>query len=182
MSRSTLVVLAVVGVLLLAAGAFALYSGIGPAPGGDDGGERITDFATGTPLGTIAAGGGGESDGATKVAPFSFQVESIEECGRTCRDVTVSLTNNQDEPASDVTVFTRIYAGKNTTTAEDLVWEGKEEVGNLAAGGTHTTTKRVELSLQEALKIENNDGWVTVVTTVRTAERTVTFKSVEQVA
>lgn len=179
MSRRTLAVLAVVGALVVSGTAFAFFTGMGPAPGGDPGGDQVTDYATGTPLGTAAAGDAGDTSGTT--APFSFTIESIEECGQTCRDVTVSLHNNQDEAASDVTVLTRIYAGRDTTAEEDRVWEGREEVGDLAGGGTHTTTTRVELSLQEALKIQNNDGYITIVTTVRTADQTVTFKDVEQV-
>ena len=169
-----------VAVLLVAGTAVALYTGIGPAPGGGDSGEQLTAFPTGTPLGTSAQAGGTAS--TATAAPFSFVIDSIEECGRTCRDVTVTLANEQDEQATDVVVYTRLYAGQDNTADDDLVWQGKEEVGTLAAGGSHTATKRVELSLQEALKIENGGGYVTIVTTVQTAERTVTFKDVEQVA
>lgn len=181
MSRTALAALALLLALLLAGVGAAYYAGLGPAPGGSDSDAQLTDYPTGTPLGTAAPAGGSTATGGT-VSPFSFTVESIEECGRTCRDVTASLTNNQDERASNVVVFTKIYAGQDNTDDEDLVWTGKEEVGTLEAGATHTTTQRVELSLSEGLKIENHDGWVTVVTTVKTDERTVTFKHSEQVA
>lgn len=178
MSRT--VIAAAVLLALLAAGiGAAYYAGVGPAPGGDDR-ERLTDYPTGTPMGTAAGAAGGAT--ASAGPPFAFDIERIEECGRTCRDVTASLHNNGDEPASNVTVFTRIYAGQDNTAEGDLVWSGKESVGTLEAAGTHTATKRVDLSLQEALAIENSGGWVTIVTTVRSSERTVTFRDSRQVA
>ncbi|MDZ7700841.1 MAG: hypothetical protein U5J98_01550 [Halobacteriales archaeon] len=141
----------------------------------------LTDFPTATP----SEGGsddGGAGTTATETPPFSFTIDEIEECGQTCRDVTATLHNNQDETATGTTVFTRVFAGEDNTDTADLVWEGKEEVGTLEAGTSHTTTRRVELSLQDARKIEQNDGWITIVTTVQTDERTVTFRDSEQVA
>lgn len=167
-------------VILIGALGVAIYAGVGPAPGGDSD-DQITDFPTATDSGQGSAPGA-ETASPSDTPPFTFTIEEIEECGQTCRDVTVTLHNNQDEPASGVTVFTRIFAGKNTTDSDDLVWEAKEEVGTLDAGESHTTTKRVELSVQEGLKIERNDGWITIVTTVQTDERTVTFRDNEQVA
>lgn len=157
----------------------AYYAGIGPAPGGEAG-DPITDFPTATPS-DESSGDGAGSTGTMEPPPFSFTIETIDECGMTCRDVTVTLHNNQADPATGVTVFTRIFAGQDNTDTADLVWEGTEEVGTLEAGASHTTTRRVELSLQEARKIDNNGGWVTIVTTVQTDERTVTFTSSEQV-
>lgn len=181
MSRKALLAGAAV-LLVLAAGIGAAFVlGVGPAPGGDD--TQLTDFPTETPAAT--ASGGSTATGAstgTATPPFAFEIERIETCGETCRDVTASLTNQQDEPAEDVTVFTRIYAGEDNTAEEDLVWSGKEEVGTLQAGETHTATKRVELSLNEGLAVENHGGWVTIVTTVQTADRTVTYRESRQVA
>lgn len=153
----------------------AVYTGVGPAPGGSESGEEITDFPTATPGTTAVAN-------TESAPPFAFTVDTIEECGRTCRDVTATLHNNQDETATGVTVFTRVYAGQNNTDTDDLVWEGKEDVGTLEGGTSHTSTERVELSLQEGRKIEQHDGWITIVTTVQTDDRTVTFRDSEQVA
>lgn len=167
-------------VLILGIGlGWAVYSGVGPAPGSADSGDQITDFPTATP-GDDSSGGSGST--ATAVPPFTFTIDEIEECGQTCRDVTASLQNNQDETATGTTVFTRVFAGEDNTDSNDLVWEGKEEVGTLDAGATHTTTRRVELSLQDARKIDQHDNWITIVTTVQTDERTVTFRDSEQVA
>jgi hypothetical protein len=167
-------------VLVLAVGlGWSLYTGVGPAPGRTDSGEEITDFPTATP-GEDSSGGSGAN--ATAEPPFAFTIDRVEECGQICRDVTASLHNNQDVTARGTTVFTRIFAGEDNTDPDDLVWEGKEEVGTLDAGATHTTTRRVELSLQDGLKIDQHDGWITIVTTVKTDERTVTFRDSEQVA
>lgn len=168
----------VVLVLVVGLGA-AYFAGVGPAPGGSDSDEPITDFPTAT------AGDGTADNGDTETteAPaFSFTVDQIEECGQTCRDVTATLYNNQEETATGVMVYTRIFAGRDNTDPDDAVWEGTDEVGTLEAGASHTTTKRVELSFQEGLAISRNDGWVTILTTVESNEMTVTFRDSEQVA
>lgn len=161
----------------------AFYTGAGPAPGGAGDGERITDFPTET-----ASEGGSDgsapsgSGGTTETPPFTFAIDSIEECGQTCRDVTATLHNNQNETARGITVYTRIFAGRDNTAEDDIVWEGTEDVGTLEAGGSYTSTRRVELSLQEGMEIESNDGWITILTTVESNEETVTFQDSRQVA
>lgn len=92
-----------------------------------------------------------------------------------------SLENDQAEAASNVTVFTRIYAGEDNTADDDLVRSGKEPVRSHAASSIHTATQRVELSLSEGLTIESHGGWITLVTTVRTDELMVTFTDTRQV-
>ncbi len=52
----------------------------------------------------------------------------------------------------------------------------------MAAGADHTTTKRVELSLQDPRKTNQEDGWITILTTVESDDTTVTFQDSEQVA
>lgn len=169
-------------VVLLAVGiGAAFYSGVGPVPGGTDSSDQLTDFPTATSANGGSADGGAEPS-STAQRPFSLTIDDIEECGQTCRDVTATLHNNQDEAATGVTVFTRVFAGEDNTAEDDLVWEGRAEVGTIDAGASHTTTRRVELSFQEAWKIDQHDGWITIVTTVQTDERTVTFRDSEQVA
>lgn len=160
----------------------AFYTGAGPAPGGTDSGETITDFPTATDSVDESGETNSESTATSGLPPFTFTIDTIEDCGQTCRDVTATLDNNQDETATGITVYIRIFAGQNNTETDDMVWEGTEEVGTLKASGTHTTTERVELSLQEARKIDNNDGWITILTTVESDETTVTFQDSEQVA
>lgn len=182
--------LAIAGVVLVVVvgGAAAFVTGFGPAPGDNDpaGTPKDAPESTGTVYdvgdsGGSSGGDGGGSGDATSTAtppppPFAFTIDSIEECGQTCRDVTATITNQQDTSAENVKVYTRIYAG-NSTAEGDKVWEGLNEVGTLEAGGSATRTDRVELSLTEAGKVQNNDGWITIVTTVESADTTITFKN-----
>lgn len=149
----------------------AVFIGVGPAPGGTPDAEPDSDGVS-----TDA-----ESDATDEPAAFAFAVEEIDDCGQTCRDVTATVDNTQDEPASDVTVQTRIFAGENNTETGDLVWENTETIGTLDADSSHTSTQRVELSLQEAAKIEGNDGWITIVTTIESDEETTTVRESRQV-
>lgn len=160
--------------------AAALYAGVGPLPGGADSGDPITDFPTATATPSGAGAGDGGSTTAT-TPPFTFTVDDLQDCGLTCRDVTATLHNQQDEAATGVTVYIRIYAGQDASDAAEVVWQGQEPVGTLEAGASYTTNRRVELSLGEAQAIEQEGGWVTVVTTVETDRRTVTFRESQQV-
>lgn len=155
-------------------GVFAL--GINPvdtvtsvASDGSTGDDTGTGGATGESTDGDAANGGGSSGGdATNstqagsgdTPDFTFVVKDISECGTTCRDVTVAATNTMDSPATDVTVKTRISADG------DKLWTGTESFSEVAAGETKTRTKRVKLSYFEAAKVKNNDGYITVTTTI----------------
>ena len=184
MNRRAAAVGIVAALVLLGGAAAALYMGVGPAPGGDSG-DEIEEFPTETEAesdGDDADGEDGDDTTAEDDPPFTFTVDEIEECGQTCRDVTATVHNEQPDDTNDVNVYTRIYAGEDNTDSDDIVWEGTEAVGTLEAETAHTSTRRVELSLQDARKIDNNDGWVTIVTTVESDEETVTFQDSEQVA
>jgi len=189
MGSKTYALAGVAGVVLLVAAAVAFATGMGPAPGGTD--DDIEEFPTATTtddstaVGSTTGGTGGSTtdgsttDGAggatTTTAPepaFRTEVDRIENCGRTCRDVTGTVTNDGDAEATDVTVYTRIFAGNGTDG--DVVWEGKREIGTLEAGASTTATQRVELSYTEALAVQQADGWITVQTTVQSDEKTVT--------
>ena len=63
-----------------------------------------------------------------------------------------------------------------------MVWQGREDVGRLAPGDSHTTTRRVELSLAEGAAVERADGWITVQTTIQSDGQTVTVTEPWQVA
>jgi hypothetical protein len=63
-----------------------------------------------------------------------------------------------------------------------VAWEGRESVGALPAGKSYTTTRRVALGLAEAAAVQNAGGWITVQTTVRSDQRTVTFAEPRRVA
>lgn len=180
---NTRVVVGGLVVLLLAGGVVAAFAtGFGPAPSGDSGDDVSTPQSTGTVYEADGSSTGGGDSGAggdtttESTTPFTFAIDRIETCGETCRDVTATIANQQNETATSVTVYTQIYAG-NSTDSGDRVWSGNEEVGTLEANGSSTSTKRVELSLLEARKVQNNDGWITVLTTVESDETTITFKS-----
>jgi len=162
--------------LLLSGGGAAYVTGTGPFQA-DSSGDDISEFPTGTTEVAETDATGGDSDpaagGAASSPPFDFSVGSIKECGRTCRDVTSTLTNQQNSTAERITVYTRIYAGNSTDG--DAVWEGSEEVGTLDADESYTTTRRVDLSFRDAYAIEQADGWITVRTTIETADQTVTL-------
>ncbi|SEA06361.1 hypothetical protein SAMN04488065_1650 [Haloplanus vescus] len=163
------------GVVAVVAAAAVGLGGLGGGASDSGSGDDIESFPTETTTET-AAGTGGDNVTTTQPAPspaFAFTVDQMEECGRTCRDVTSTLTNDGDADASDVTVYTRIFAGNGTDG--DVVWEGQERVGSLNASESHTTTKRVELSLSDAVAVESAGGWVTVQTTVQSEEKTITF-------
>ncbi|WP_435127570.1 hypothetical protein [Halobaculum sp. D14] len=184
---------AVVALVVVAGGAAAAFvAGVGPFGGDEE--SSIEEFPTATPTptpgsGSSGGGGGGsgtttatgESGGEKQLPAYYFTVETIDKCGQTCRDVTVELTNNRNETAQDVTVYTRIYAG-NTTKQGSMVWEGKEPIGKLQAGASTTETQRVKLSYSEAFSVKQNDGWITILTTVQSAEKTMTFKQRRDVA
>jgi len=151
-------------------GAAVALGGTGSTAG--DGSERGVESV---PTGTDRDGGTTAVTAETaepKPDPaFDFTVDRIEECGRTCRDVTSTLTND-GAAATDVTVHTRIYAGNGTDG--DVVWEGRERVGTLEDGESYTTTERVGLSLADGVVIRSAGGWITVRTTIRADEKTVT--------
>lgn len=168
-----------------------------PTPAGDDGsGDAEGSSGSGGSGGSGGAGssggsgGGGGSGSASNgeseaetptPPPYDFDVVRIEDCGNTCRDVTVQLTNNRDARASGVVVTTRIYAG-NETTENAEVWEGRRDVGTLGPDGSTTATERVSLSYFEALSVKQKGGWITIVTTVESEEVTRTFEERRKVA
>ena len=163
---------------VLAAAGFAVFAGVGPAPGG--GADATGGEAPATEPTTSGGSGGGGGSGDSE--PFSFGVDEVEPCGRTCRDVTATLYNERAEPASDVTAHIRIYAGEDATDPDDVVWEETIDVGTLDANASTTTTERIDLSLRGALAVERRDGWITIRTTVESAEATATFRESRQVA
>ncbi|MFB6196520.1 MAG: hypothetical protein ABEI80_10140 [Haloplanus sp.] len=171
--------LAIGAAALVVVVAVAAVFGLGLGPGADSE-DKIESFPTETtPTATQSTTTGtGTATGtpaeSTPAPPsFAFAVDRIEPCGETCRDVTTTLTNEGGSKATGVAVYTRIYAGNGTDGR--LVWEGTEQVGTLGAGKSYTATKRVTLSVSEALAVQQADGWITVRTAIESDEKTVTF-------
>jgi hypothetical protein len=182
-------VVAVAAALVVGAGA-AFATGLGPAPG-DDAGAEGTGFPTATSTPAPDTGGvsvadvssSDTSDATATPEPrpaFTTTVDAIKECGRTCRDVTSTVSNDGRAPATGVTVSIRIFVGQEASG--DVVWQASEDVGRLAVNDSSTATKRVELSLAEAVAVRGADGWITVQTTIQSDQRTVTFAESRQVA
>jgi len=107
---------------------------------------------------------------------YDFTIENIEECGSTCRDVTAVLANTGDETRRNVRVTTKVYADG------DLLWSGNETVGTLDPEAAHTSTKRVNVGFAGGMKIQDNDGYVTIVTVIRSDDGTVRFSERRKVA
>jgi hypothetical protein len=179
MDRRVLAIAGVVAVVIVA-GAFVLPDEPGAAEvegapdseagDGDSGGDASDGGSSGgsTPLVTVSGGGA-----TTTEKPFAFTVDEIEQCGSTCRDVTTSLTNQQSTDASGVDATTDIYAGNQTDG--DSIWSGEESIGTLPAGESDTVTKRVDLGMSDALAVEQNDGWITIETTIESDSKTMTI-------
>jgi hypothetical protein len=165
----------------VAAGVVVVLVVAGLTLGGSGGTAADGDDIESFPTRTASADGDGVATAMATPEPgpaFAFAIDRIEECGRSCRDVTSTLTNDGAD-ATDVTVYTRIYVGNGTDG--DVIWEGNERVGDLGAGESYTTTERVELSLVDAVVVESAGGWITVQTTVQSDETTVTFTQRRQV-
>lgn len=131
----------------------------------DGGGTDQTTTDGGTDTATATAG---PNDPA-----FDYQIVEITTINETARNVTVRLTNERNETATGVAVETVIYAG-NTTADDQQVWTGDREIGSVAADGSVQFSQTVALSLNEALQVEGADGWITIVTMIRTDDGSVT--------
>jgi hypothetical protein len=153
--------LAAVGVLLLVTAGVALTGAVGFFGGGET--DAVTESPTvPTPSDTPTTDG----------QPFTLDTRGVEACGMLCRNVTSTVTNEQSTVARDVTIHTRLYAGIDTEG--EVRWEATERVDRLGPGETYSTTQRVELPLEDALAIRDADGWVTIRTTVESANQSVT--------
>ena len=168
--------------LLLVGSSGAVASGLdgGPADRGPNGGTYGPGPAAPGPSAPATGSDDGGSDVVTDRKPFTVVAENTEKCGRTCRDVTSTVTNRQDTIARDVGVSTQIYAGRDANG--NVVWQGSERVGTLEADGSHSATKRIKLSFGDAWAVKRAGGWITIETTVQTADQTVTLTERRKVA
>ena len=169
-----LAVLAVAGGLVLAGGLLP-SAPLSDADGGG-GSAATTDDAPTEPGGSGTTRSDAETETRGADSRYDFVIERVESCGTTCRNVTARLTNEGSEPRENVRVKTVLYADGQR------LWSGNETVGRLAAGETHTSTRRVRLGLGEAASIQGNDGYVTIVTLVRTDDGVVRFEDRRKVA
>lgn len=172
---------ALVGVLVVlvvvagAAGAFAL--GVIPGSSGNSGGGSGGGDATATETyesTVVVDESSSEGESTTdSQEPFTFTIDTIEECGQRCRNVTATITNNQDTAATGVRVRSEMYTGDNYG---NKIWEGASEAGTLDAGEAFTDKKQVELGYSEAYAVQQNDGEILIKTFVVTDDATYVFK------
>jgi len=154
--------------LLSGAGAIAITGGSSdeyesPAPHTLE--EHHTDASQPAPAEHV------ETESATPTesdADVEFEVTNLEisECGTTCRDATIELTNTGTDTATNVTGTVTVVAG------DTHVWEGEEHTVRLEAGDTVTRSERIDLDFRTALAIQNNDRQVTVTTTIESDQQT----------
>ncbi|WP_053947121.1 hypothetical protein [Halolamina sediminis] len=186
MNGKHVAIAALVVVIALGGVAAALVTGFGPAPGGDEGSAGpstpyentvvVEDTEASGSDGSGDDGGDGGAAATEAPDPFTFVIEEITECGRTCRDVNGTITNQQDHTAEDVTIRSEIYTGG------DMIWSGSSDAGDLASGESYSDQKRVGLSYSEAYKVQQNDGKIVIRTYVETADGTYVFKQTRTVA
>ena len=179
---STRLVAVVVGVVLVVSAVGAAFAGglVEPLLSGDT--ETPTPAATTTSQSGQAdggnGGGGGSGDAESTPRPYAFQFEIVrtEKCGSTCRDVTIRLTNAGSKTAENVRATSRILV------EGDELWSASENIGAVSPGESVTRTKRVKLGFMDAAKIKQNDGYVTIETTVTWDGGSRTFTQRQRVA
>ncbi|WP_128477335.1 hypothetical protein [Halorussus pelagicus] len=141
------------------------------------GATTASEVTSGAARQTTAADSATESTDETDETPtttmtnseYAFEIESIESCGNTCRDVTARLTNSGGETREDVTVTTAMLADG------EVLWSGNETVGTLEPGESHVSTERIEVGFSGGLQISANDGYVAIVAVVESADGTSRF-------
>jgi hypothetical protein len=151
MNRKLLALVGGVIVVAAALGGVAVVFGLVPGPGGGGSTGRPPTVAEPT----------AENGTEPEPAGFEYAVTNVSECGRTCRLLESELTNTMTESASNVTLTYDVYAGGNST-----VWEGRESLGSLAANATTEQETRIEVGMSGGLKIRQNGGNATIITTV----------------
>lgn len=104
--------------------------------------------------------------------PFNFSIDQVEECGRTCRRVTATVTNRQAVRASNVSLDFQAFAGNGTDGRR--VWNATESAGTLDPDESRTVTRQIDLSLEDVYAISEEDGWITVETTIRSENASMT--------
>ena len=147
-----------------------------PTPTATDGGELTTDTGLNGGGGDTVSSGVADATPTPKAYDFQFQILNTKSCGQTCRDVTVRLTNRGAKTATGVTAKSRILVDG------DQIWSGTENIGTVSPGESVTRTKRVKLGLFDAAKVQQNNGYVTIKTTVTWDDGSRTFTKRVKVA
>lgn len=91
---------------------------------------------------------------------FDVDAELVGSCGERCRTVTANLTNTGNDTAENVTTVTTIETGATE------IWDREDEVGTLSANESVERTTDVNIGYLDAYRIVQNDGEITINTTV----------------
>lgn len=156
---TTVVVLGVAAVV-----AFAVANPLGGLTA-----DRTSETAVGTTETPASAGQARTTGTPSGEDPFALRVTEVTNCGLTCREVTVTLTNEAEHPVRDVAVRSELLAG------DQLLVERSLQVGRLYTGETVSRTVRLTVGFSEISAIQANGGYVTVETTVSSAAYEETF-------
>lgn len=148
------------------------------AAGGSEGSSDDTEGDADGESGAGSDSDAGETATTTESAPatFRFDVRSVEECGTTCRDVTVSVRNRGGTDAENVDVSVRLLTG------DTEVWRGTQSFDRVDAGEARTQTRRINIGYVDGARIRANDGYVTIETTITWDGGEETFSERRQVA
>jgi hypothetical protein len=130
--------------------------------------ETTTGDGPATDGGTAGGGGGVDGDGGDDASPtatpepatFRLVVDGVERCGTTCRDVTVAIRNVGGRSAENVDVRVRLLADG------DQLWSGTESFDAIGTGEERRQTRRVDVGFVGGAKVQANDGYVTIETTI----------------
>lgn len=155
MERSTLALVVGGIVVLVGAGIGGAYT-MGLVPG-DSGGSP-------PPVNT------------TDSAPLAHSIENITACGRTCRIMNATVRNDGNSTAENVTVHYKIY------TDGDEIWTGSKDIGQMDANSSVPVQSRIEVSSGAGLKIQGNDGYVTIRANVTSEQGNIHAESRKKVA
>lgn len=154
--------------------AVAYSNGVGPL--GGDGRQSIEEPESRGEVYELDGNGTVDVNESSEGLPaFTTTVKEITKCGQTCSEISAKFTNQMEEDATNVTIYTRIYAGNGTDG--DRIWMDNRPVGKIPAETSEHTIDRIELGMFDVPKVSATDGWITIETTVESDQATVTFVS-----
>ncbi|MFB6164188.1 MAG: hypothetical protein ABEJ31_03425 [Haloarculaceae archaeon] len=180
-SLSVLVLLALasaVGVGASAAAPGTAHDGItdqragtatGPAANGSGEGGTATGPGANATAGAANATGNATANATRSKGPFAFRTGNVTDCGLTCRQLNVTLTNTGNETLENVSVQSTVLANRS------VIVRRQADVGTLAPNESATRTVRVQVGFAELSQIQRNGGNITIRTNVTSAQHNQTF-------
>lgn len=107
--------------------------------------------------------------GTQTEGPFTLASEDVSICGLTCREVTVTLSNQGNETVTNVTVESEILAN------DEVIVQRQMENGRLRPNESVTRTIQVNVGLDALQQIRQGNGMITVQTQVNSDRYNETF-------